>query len=100
LIACHYKDIVTFDVKDVTRMKRESAFDESEQLAEINAKLQVIVALLLRSLSKDTQLLPLRDQIAILDELGVRPATIARILGKKTGYVSKELVGIRRSGRK
>jgi len=73
---------------------------EVEQLAELNKKLEVIIALLLRSLSRDTVVLPLKEQIAILDGLGVRPAAIAQIVGRKPGHISKELVSIRRSAKK
>jgi len=50
--------------------------------------------------SRDNNALALKDQIAILDGLGVRPTTIATIVGKTSGHVSKELVGIRRASKK
>ncbi len=73
---------------------------ELEELREINKKLDVVSALLLRSISRETSALPLKEQIAILDGLGVRPVEIAAIVGKTQSHVSKELVGIRRSAKK
>jgi len=53
--------------------------------------------LLLRLISRDNNAIPLKDQIALLDGLGVRPMTSASIVGKTSGHVSKELVAIRRA---
>jgi DNA-binding CsgD family transcriptional regulator len=72
---------------------------ENEQLIELNKRLGVIVALLLRSLPKSTDSLSLRDQIQLLSELGVRPKDIADILGRTPTYVSKELTTLRKSNR-
>jgi DNA-directed RNA polymerase specialized sigma24 family protein len=63
-----------------------------------NSLLRVIVALLLRR--KDEQLLPLKQQVQILDDLGLRPTEIAKILGRSSTYVNKELVGIRKSSKR
>jgi hypothetical protein len=84
----------TTNMSDATRDR------EFEQLTELNKKLEVVIALLLRSVSRDTTVLPLKEQIAILDGLGVRPIDIAGIVGKTQGHVSKELVGIRRAAKK
>ena len=73
---------------------------ELEKLTEINKKLEVVIALLLRSISRDTSVLPLKEQIAILDGLGVRPIDVADIVGKKPSYINKELVAIRRAAKK
>ena len=73
---------------------------ELEQLIELNRKMGVAIALLLRSVSRDTVVLPLKEQIAILDGLGVRPVDIAAIVGKTPGHVNKELVAIRRGSKK
>lgn len=81
-------------------MTTANTSQEIEQLIELNKKMEVVIALLLRSISRDTAVLPLKEQIAILDGLGVRPRTIAEIVGKTPGHVSKELVGIRRSTKK
>lgn len=63
-----------------------------------NQLLRVIVALLLRR--GDEQVLTLRQQIEVLNELGVRPMEIAEILGRSSTYVNKELSGIRKNRNK
>ena len=73
---------------------------EFEQLVELNKKMEVVIALLLRSVSRDTASLPLKEQITILDSLGVRPVDIAAIVGKTSGHINKELVAIRRAAKK
>lgn len=73
---------------------------EFKQLVELNKKLEVVIAILLRSVSSDNIVLPLKEQIAILEGLGVRPVDIAAIVGKTSGHINKELVAIRRSSRK
>jgi hypothetical protein len=73
---------------------------ELDQLVELNKKMGVVIALLLRSVSRDTAVLPLKEQIAILDGLGVRPVDIAAIVGKTPSHVNKELVAVRRSAKK
>lgn len=42
----------------------------------------------------------MKEQIAILDGLGVRPVDIAVIVGKTPSHVNKELVAIRRAAKK
>jgi hypothetical protein len=73
--------------------------DGDEPLAELNKNLEVMIALLLRTISRDTRGLSLKEQIAVLDGLGVRPVSIARIVGRTQSHVSKELVSIRRSAK-
>lgn len=70
---------------------------ENEEHDSTNMLLRVIIALLLRR--KDDQLLPLKQQVQILDDLGLRPTDIAKILGRSSTYVNKELVGIRKKRR-
>lgn len=60
-----------------------------------NKLLRVIVALLLRG--KDERALTLRDRIAILNELGLKPVEIAEILGRTNTHINKELTGIRKA---
>ena len=60
--------------------------------------LRVIIALMLRG--KNEQPLTLKQQVEALDDLGIKPSEIAKILGRTTSYVSKELVGIRKAKRK
>jgi hypothetical protein len=60
--------------------------------------LQVIVALLLRLETKER--LSLKQQIEILDDLGLRPAEMAGILNRSNVHISKELSGIRKPRKK
>ena len=73
---------------------------ELQQLRDLNRNLAVVISLLLRIVSRDNNALALKDQIAILDGLGLRPSSIAGIVGKTPGHVSKELVAIRRVKKK
>ena len=59
-----------------------------------NRLLRVVIALLSRK--KDEQTLTLRQQITLLDGLGLRPVEIAEILNRNQSYIGKELVGIRK----
>ena len=68
---------------------------DTSALESTNRLLRVIVALLLRR--KDEQILTLKQQIDILNDLGLRPAEIAEVLGRTNTYVNKELSGIRKS---
>jgi hypothetical protein len=54
-----------------------------------------MIALLLRR--KEENPASLRQQIATLDDLGLRPSEIAEILGRTGTYINKELSGIRKS---
>jgi len=63
-----------------------------------NKLLQVIIALLLRK--KEADILTLRQQIEILDDLGLKPAEICEILGRTNTYINKELSGIRKLRKK
>ena len=66
-----------------------------EVVRQLEQKLDVIAALLLRLVPKDIKGLSLRDQVGLLDGLGVRPIEISKIIGRPQNYVSKELVSIR-----
>ena len=68
---------------------------DSNTLESTNRLLRVIVALLLRR--RDEQMLTLRQQIEALDDLGLRPAEMALILGRTNSYINKELSGIRKN---
>jgi hypothetical protein len=61
-----------------------------------NRLLRVIIALMLRG-QEDT---PLKEHIRTLSELGMRPAEIAVILGRKGTFINKELSAMRRKGKK
>ena len=68
---------------------------ERNTLESTNRLLKVIIALLLRE--KKEQTLKLKQQIEILNDLGLRPTEIAEILGRTSTYINKELSGIRKS---
>ncbi len=69
---------------------------ELQELKQLNKRIEVVIALLLRSISRDNKALLLKEQIAILNGLGIRPIEIAEIVGKTAKHVGKELVAIRR----
>jgi len=64
------------------------------EVESTNRLLRVMVALLLRQREEDAT--TLRQQIQVLDDLGLKSAEIAAILGRTSGYISKELSGIRK----
>lgn len=66
------------------------------ELQETNKRLEVIIALLLRLVPKENDGLTMRDQIALLDDLGMQPRDIARIIERTQSYVNKELTVIRK----
>lgn len=68
---------------------------DNNTLESTNKLLRVIVALLLKR--KDTDTLTLRQQIEILNDLGLKPLEIAEILGRSNIYINKELSGLRKS---
>lgn len=59
-----------------------------------NQLLRVIVALLMKDADG---LKKQRQQIEFLDQAGLKPSEIAKIIGRTNTYVSKELTGIRKS---
>lgn len=61
-----------------------------------NRLIRVMIALMLR---RDEHPLNLKQQVEILDGLGMKPSEIAETLGKTGTYINKELSGIRK-GRK
>ena len=63
-----------------------------------NRLLKVMIALMLRGQEENTP--TLRQQVKTLSELGMKPIEIAEILGKSSGYVNKELAGIRKESKK
>lgn len=70
------------------------------QLKELNKRLGIIIALLVKMLPHDSNSLPLKEQIKLLDNLGVRPKDIAIYLSRKPSHITKELVNIRRQKNK
>jgi hypothetical protein len=73
---------------------------EQENIKILGEKLDVLTAILLRLIPKDSEGPSLKDQIRLLDGLGVRPKDIAKIIGRSDGYVNKELAGIRKNIKK
>jgi hypothetical protein len=67
---------------------------ESQSAARL---LKVIIALLVRQ--PDKELAPLKKQIEILSNLGMRPVEIAETLGRTQTHINKELAGIRKSSK-
>jgi hypothetical protein len=70
---------------------------ERNELFEVNKRLGVVIALLLKAIPKANDAMSLRDQIQLLSELGVRPKDIAEILGRTQTYVGKELANLRKN---
>ena len=68
---------------------------DKNTLESTNKLLRVIVALLLRR--KDEQILTLRQQIEILNDLGIKPTEISEIIGRTNTYINKELFELRKS---
>ena len=60
-----------------------------------NKLLKTIIALLIRNQGEPAT--TLKQQIEVLDDLGLKPVEIADILGRSNSYISKELSGIRKS---
>ena len=72
---------------------------QSDESVELQKRLDVIIALLLRNIPAAQESLSLKEQVQVLSELGLRPKDIAAILGRTPTYVNKELT-ILRKGKK
>ncbi len=70
--------------------------ETKETIAQLQQKMDIIIAVLLRLIPKDMEGLQLKEQIKLLDGFGVRPVDISKIVGRTSGYVNKELVSIRK----
>ena len=68
---------------------------DNNNLDSTNRLLRVMIALLVRR--REEASLSLKQQIEILDGLGLRPSEIAEILGRTSTHVNKELSGLRKS---
>ncbi len=68
---------------------------EKNGLESTNRLLRVMIALLLRR--KEESSPSLKQQIETLNDLGLRPAEIAEILGRTSTHINKELSGLRKS---
>ena len=69
-----------------------------KELVRVNRKIDVLIALFLRALPKGGSL-KIREQIRILNEIGLGPSEIAGIIARTPKFVSKELAGIRKTPR-
>jgi DNA-directed RNA polymerase specialized sigma24 family protein len=67
-------------------------------LESTNKLLKVIISLLIRERIENMP--TLREQIQILNGLGLHPREIADILGKNNKYINKELSDLRKPRRK
>jgi hypothetical protein len=70
--------------------------DTKEVFQQLGQKMDILAALLLRLVPKNHEGLSLKDQIRLLDGLGMRPIDIAKVVGRGSNHVNKELVAIRR----
>jgi len=68
----------------------------NEHLLELNKRLGVMISLLLRMVPREGPGISLKEQIRILNYLGMRPRDIAKILGRTATHINKELVGLRK----
>ena len=68
-----------------------------ESFENLGKKLDIISALLLRLAPKNiNEVVSLKDQIRILEGLGLRPVDMSKITGRSQNYINKELVAIRK----
>jgi DNA-directed RNA polymerase specialized sigma24 family protein len=73
---------------------------ENKNFEEINKRLDLIIGLLLRLLTKDNKRSPFKEQISILYDLGAKPKEIAKILNWDRRNVNRYLSELKRSQRK
>ena len=64
--------------------------------SEISKKLSVVISLLVK-IANDNKNITLKEQIENLASFGLSSSEIADIIGKKVGYVSKELSELRKN---
>ncbi len=78
-------------------MEPKNNKDETKyEVAQILARMDVVVALLLRLIPKGVEGLSLREQVRILNNLKIRPVDISKITGRTQSHINKELVSIRK----
>jgi len=70
---------------------------ENNTLNDIKKRLEVVISLMLHERAERNGNLSLKDDIKILDSIGLRPIEIAEILGKTNKHVSKELSNLRKN---
>ncbi|MBI4155723.1 MAG: hypothetical protein HY507_00635 [Candidatus Zambryskibacteria bacterium] len=69
---------------------------ENKVVLELNKRLGVVISILLRMLPREGSSMNLKEQVRILDNLGIRPRDIAEILGRTQTHITKELAGLRK----
>ena len=74
--------------------RRSLSEQGNERLDGVERRLDAIIGILLKQ--TDLQERSSREHIAMLSSMGFKDVEIARILGKTRGYVSGELVEIRK----
>ncbi len=68
---------------------------KNKEISELNKRLGVVISLLLRMIPKEGGT-SLKEQVRVLDDLGMRPRDIAEILGRTQPHINKELAGLRK----
>lgn len=72
--------------------------ENNTNLASIDKKMSVMISLLLKIANNGTDV-TLKNQIKDLSAFGLTSTEIADIIGKKVGYVSKELSELKKTNK-
>jgi hypothetical protein len=72
--------------------------DKTERIKSIDRKLSVVISLLSKIANNGNET-TFKQQIFDLSSFGLSSAEIADILGKKVGYISKELSTLKKEGK-
>lgn len=72
--------------------------EHKENIQSIDRKLSIVISLLLKIANNGGEI-TLKEQIKELSAFGLNSSEIADILGKKVGYVSKELSGLKKESK-
>lgn len=72
---------------------------KNKEILELNRRLGVVISLLLRIIPREGGI-SLKEQVRILDDLGMRPRDMAEILGRTQPHINKELAGLRKKKNK
>ena len=70
---------------------------EPDPQESTNRLLKVVIALLIQRREENVR--SLKEQISILNGLGMKPSEIAEVLGKTGTHINKELSGLRKDRR-
>lgn len=69
---------------------------EDKRHEEVIIRLDALINVLLETAGKNGTPAPMVERIRILHESGMRPVDIAKVLGKKMSYITKELSRIKK----